>query len=58
MMREIQFHVTREWEDKGYQKLRFTVEIHYGLARPGGHCERLPTRLPDAELVLICGSAL
>jgi hypothetical protein len=58
MLTEHQYHTSPGWEDKGYQKLRFTFEVHYSLARRGSGCEELPTRLPDAQLVLICGSAL
>lgn len=58
MLTEQRFHPSPGWEDKGYQNLRFTVEVHYSLARRGSGCEELPTRVPDAELVVICGSAL
>jgi TonB-like protein len=58
MRTETEFHLSAGWEDKGYQKLRFTFEVHYSLARRGGRCEELPTRVPDAQLALICGSAL
>jgi TonB family protein len=57
MLSETQFHLSPGWEDKGYQKLRFTFEVHYSLARRGARCEELPTRVPDAQLALICGSA-
>lgn len=58
LLADTHFYLSPGWEEKGYQKLRFTLEAHYSLARPGSRCEELPTRIPDALLVLICGSAL
>lgn len=57
LLADTRFHVAFGWEDKGYQKLRFTFEVHYGLTGRGMRCEQLPTRVPEALLVLICGSA-
>ena len=58
MLAETQFHISPGWEDHGYQKLRFTFEVHYALAPRGGRCGELPTRVPDAQLVFVCGSHL
>jgi hypothetical protein len=55
VLTEHQFHVSPGWENRGYQKLRFTFEVHYSLRGRGGRCEELPTRLPEAQLVLVCG---
>lgn len=58
VLTDARFQLSAGWEQKGYQKLRFTLEVHYSLAPRGGRCEELPTRVSDAQLVLICGSAL
>jgi TonB family protein len=53
LLKDVQFHVPPGWEDKGYQKLRFTIEAQYFLAPCG---KEMPTRVSDAQLVVICGS--
>jgi hypothetical protein len=58
MLTDMQFHLTSGWEDRGYQKLRFTIEVQYSLKGSGHPCvgEALPPRVPDAPSILICGS--
>ena len=58
LLMDVQFHLPPDWENKGYQKLRFTFEVHYELWQPGHPCAELPLRVPDAQLVVICGSRL
>jgi hypothetical protein len=56
LLTDVQFHLPPDWENKGYQKLRFTFEVHYALWESGHPCAQLPLRVPDAQLVVICGS--
>lgn len=56
LLTDVQFHLPPDWESKGYQKLRFTFEVHYALWASGHPCEQLPLRVPDAQLLVICRS--
>jgi len=58
LLMDIQFHLPPDWENKGYQKLSFPFEVHYALWESGHPCAELPLRVPDAQLVVICGSRL
>jgi TonB family protein len=58
LLMDVQFNLPPDWENKGYQKLSFTFEVHYALWDSGHPCAQLPLRVPDAQLVVICGSRL
>jgi hypothetical protein len=56
LLTDVTFHLAPGWEAKGYQKLRFTIEVQYLLTGSGHPCAPPPVRVPDAQQVVICSS--
>lgn len=55
LLTDVKFHLASGWEDKGYQKLRFTIEIKYvvrGSSPPGG--KESPPSVSDLQVVVVC----
>jgi hypothetical protein len=56
MLQSATFRVGPSWEERGYQKLRFAMEVQFSIDAPDRRCRFSATRVPGVELVTICGS--
>jgi TonB family protein len=55
LIRDFQYQVPSNWEAKGYQNLRFDMEVQFWLVAPGGLCprDRAP-RVLQADVATVC----
>lgn len=59
LLQSLTYRVNPSWEVKGYQTLRFNLEVQFLLTGIDAHCPgALPPRVPAAEAVVVCGSLL
>jgi TonB family protein len=59
LLQSTAFRVRPNWEENGYQKLRFNIEVQFWMGEPGRPCpEYSPPRIPSAEAIVICGYIL
>jgi len=59
LWQSVVFQVKPGWEESGYDKLRFPIEVQFWLGIPGRPCpEDVPPKVVDAVVVSVCGTWL
>ena len=59
LLASTRFKVPPDWAQKGYQSVRFSIEIQYVLVPPGGGFpEQAPPRMQTDQVIVVSGSML
>jgi TonB family protein len=58
LVRDTTYQVKPGWEESGYQKLRFPIEVQFSIAKGSSSCprEEAPPRIPEAEVWRVCST--
>jgi len=58
LVKRVSYRVPPDWDQKGYQNGRFTLEVQYRLVSKMPCPPQVPPRVVTSEVVQVCGSAL